>query len=113
EIFLSNTSAMQAAGIQAVLFGGGNAGQTTYSDAKVDGITNNSGVATTDLLGGCIACNTHASSYTDDDGGFLRVFVYRFYHPLPLNRVAPPAVPQSPPSRHRAAPALGRRLRHA
>jgi hypothetical protein len=100
EIFLANTSAMQAAGIQAVLFGAGNAGQTTYTDAKGDGITNNNGVPTTDLLGGCNACNTHVSSYADDDGGYLRIFVYRFYHPL-LNRLAPPPVPQSPPNRVR------------
>jgi hypothetical protein len=109
EIFLANTSAMQAAGIQAVLFGAGNAGQTTYTDAKADGITNNNGVPTTDLAGGCIACNTHASSYADDDGGYLRVFVYRFYHPL-LTRLAPPAVPQSPPSGRRSGLARSVRL---
>src|SRR5439155_10145531 len=63
EIFLANTSALQAAGIQAVLFGAGNAGQTTYTDAEADGITNNNGVPTIDLLGGCIACNNHGSSY--------------------------------------------------
>jgi hypothetical protein len=109
EIFLANSSAMQAAGIQAVLFGAGNAGQTTYTDAKGDGITNNNGVPTTDLLGGCNACNTHVSSYADDDGGYLRVFVYRFYHPL-LTRLAPPAVPQSPPSGRRSGLARSVRL---
>jgi hypothetical protein len=101
EIFLANTSALQAAGIQAVLFGAGNAGQTTYTDAKADGITNNGGVPTTDLLGGCNACNTHVSSYADDDGGFLRIFVGRFYASRQrlLNRLPPPPAPQSPPHR--------------
>ncbi len=101
EIFLANTSALQAAGIQAVLFGAGNAGQTTYTDAKADGITNNGGVPTTDLAGGCNACNTHVSSYADDDGGFLRIFVGRFYsyRAWLLNRQAPPPAPQSPPHR--------------
>jgi hypothetical protein len=101
EIFLANTSALQAAGIQAVLFGAGNAGQTTYTDAKADGITNNGGVPTTDLAGGCNACNTHVSSYADDDGGFLRIFVGRFYsyRPWLLNRPAAPPAPQSPPHR--------------
>ncbi|MDQ6721867.1 MAG: hypothetical protein M3003_13875 [Candidatus Dormibacteraeota bacterium] len=98
EIFLANTAALQAAGIQAVLFGAGNAGQTTNTDAKGDGITNNNGVPTTDLLGGCNACNTHTSTYADDDGGFLRVFVGRFYanRPWVLGRVAPPVAPKSP-----------------
>ena len=50
-IFLANAGALQAAGIQAVLFGAGNAGQTTYTDAKGDGITNESGVPTKDAAG--------------------------------------------------------------
>jgi hypothetical protein len=92
EIFLANVSAMQAAGIQAVLFGAGNAGQTTYTDARGDGITNNNGASTTDVAGGCIVCNTHVSSYADDDGAYLRIFVGRFYHPFPLNRTLPPVL---------------------
>jgi hypothetical protein len=103
ELFLANTSALQAAGVKAVLFGAGNAGQTTYTDAKGDGITNNSGAPTTDVAGGCNACNTHMSSYSDDDGGFLRIFVGRFYASRPwlLNRVAPPTTPGSMPNRSR------------
>ena len=88
EYFLANTSALQAAGITAVLFGAGNAGQATYTDLKGDGITNNNGVPTTDTLGSCSACNTHASTYSDDDGGYLRVFAGQFYTP------APPSIPQ-------------------
>ncbi len=83
EYFLANTAALQAAGITTVLFGRGNAGQTTYTDAKGDGITNNNGVPTTDTLGSCNACNTHTSTYADDDGGYLRVFVGQFYSPPP------------------------------
>src|SRR6266516_113550 len=95
EIFLANTSALQAAGIQAVLFGAGNAGSTTNMDTRSDGMTNNSAVATTDLAGGCSACNTHVSAYADDDGGFLRIFVSRFYanRPWMLNRQSPPISP--------------------
>jgi len=102
EIFLANTSALQAAGIQAVLFGAGNAGQTTYTNAKSDGVTNNGGVPTTDLAGGCNACNTHTSSFADDDGGFLRIFVGRFYanRSWPVNRLPPQ-------SRHRTFHAGG------
>ena len=83
EYFIANTASLQAAGITAVLFGAGNAGQTTYTDAKADGITNNNGVPTTDALGSCNACNTHTSTYADDDGGYLRVFVGQFYSPPP------------------------------
>jgi hypothetical protein len=123
EIFIANVAALQAAGVQAVLFGAGNAGQTTYTDAKADGITNNNGATTTDVAGGCVACNTHASSYADDDGGYLRIFVGRFYRPFPLNRAqsptlvhtiwqraqpVPPPVPQRPPNPIR--PLTARRL---
>jgi hypothetical protein len=83
EYFLANTASLQAAGITAVLFGAGNPGTTTYTDAKGDGITNNNGAPTTDTLGSCNACNTHTSTYADDDGGYLRVFVGQFYSPPP------------------------------
>jgi hypothetical protein len=63
----------------AVLFGAGNACQTTYTDARGDGITNNGGGPTTDLKGFCNACNTHTSTWTDDDGGYLRIFVGQYY----------------------------------
>jgi hypothetical protein len=105
EYFIANAGALKAAGIQAVLFGAGNAGQTTYTDAKADGITNNGGVPTTDLAGGCNACNTHVSSYADDDGGYLRIFVRQFYLIEPI----PPVVPQA--GRNRLRPLGGQRLR--
>jgi hypothetical protein len=83
EIFIGHVPALQAAGVQAVMFGAGNAGQTTYTDAKADGITNNGGAPTTDLAGGCNACNTNTSIYADDDGGYLRVYVGQYYATLP------------------------------
>ena len=46
EYFLSHTQDLQAAGIQAVLFGKANGGQTNYTDDTGDGVTNNNGVAT-------------------------------------------------------------------
>jgi hypothetical protein len=83
EYFLGHVSDLQAAGIQAVLFDNG------YTDAMRDGITNNNGAPTTDLLGGCNACNTHTSQYADDDGGYLRIFVGQFYStpPPPIDHV--------------------------
>jgi hypothetical protein len=77
--FIGHASDLYAAGLIAVLFGAGNSCQSTYTDATGDGVTNNGGAPTTDLLGGCNACNTHASVWSDDDGGFLRLFVGQYY----------------------------------
>jgi len=77
--FISHPSDLFSAGLIAVLFGAGNACQTTYTDGAKDGVTNNGGAPTTDALGGCVACNTHASTVADDDGGYLRQFVGQYY----------------------------------
>jgi hypothetical protein len=79
EYFIAHPADLFSAGIIAVLFGAGNACQTTYTDAQKDGITNNGGRPTTDTLGGCNACNTQVSQYADDDGGYLRLFVGQYY----------------------------------
>jgi hypothetical protein len=79
QYILKHTADFKAAGMIAVLFGAGNACQTTYNDAMGDGITNNGGLTTTDLAGFCNACNIHASTSSDDDGGFLRLFVGQYY----------------------------------
>jgi hypothetical protein len=60
----------------------GLAGRTAADEVAPDthdGVTNNAGSPTTDLAGYCNACNTHPSTYTDDDGGFLRIFVGDYY----------------------------------
>ena len=76
EYFLSHVSALQAAGIVAVLFGsGGNDNSTTYTDADGDGITNPATVSTFE----CNLCNNHTSVWSDDDGGYLRIFVGQYY----------------------------------
>jgi hypothetical protein len=85
--FIAHPSALWSSGLVAVLFGKGNACQTTYTDVGTynaggplgDGVTNNGGITTTDLAGGCNACNTNISAYADDDGGYLRIFVGRYY----------------------------------
>jgi hypothetical protein len=79
QYFIAHPSALSAAGLVAVLFGSGNSCQTTYTDGAHDLITNNGGTPTTDTKGWCNACNTHAAVYTDDDGGFLRLFVGQYY----------------------------------
>jgi hypothetical protein len=89
QYFIAHPSDLFAAGLVAVMFGAGNACQTTYTDARGDGITNNGGTPTTDLKGSCNACNTHASTYADDDGGYLRAFVGQYY-------AAPATAPGAP-----------------
>src|SRR2546421_10071804 len=87
EYFLSHTQDLQAAGIQAVLFGKANAGQTNYTDDTGDGVTNNNGVATSGYQ--CNACNTHVSQYADDDGGYLRIAVGNYYRTNPAPAPGP------------------------
>jgi hypothetical protein len=95
--FLSHAGQLFGAGLVAVLFGPGNSCQTSYDDAQKDGVTNNNGSPTTDQLGGCSACNTHTASWADDDGGYLRIFVGKYYAgQLPCGSVAATAAPGSP-----------------
>jgi hypothetical protein len=92
--FIAHPLSLFNAGLVAVLFGAGNACQTNNTDARGDGVTNNNGHTTTDLLGGCNACNTHAAVFSDDDGGYLRMFVGQYYGGgrLPVIQ-APPNTP--------------------
>jgi hypothetical protein len=92
--FIAHPSELTGAGIVAVLFGKGNGCQTTYIDYGTkdlggplgDGVTNNGtpgnpvGPPTSDAWGWCNACNTHVSTYADDDGGYLRIFVGQYYN---------------------------------
>ena len=78
--FIAHADQLLAAGLVAVMFGGGNSCQTTYDDtAAHDGVTNGNGAPISDPQGGCSACNTHTSTYADDDGGYLRIFVGDYY----------------------------------
>ena len=79
EYFLSHVAALRAAGIIAVLFGSGGNGGSTYTDATGDGVTNPAPVSTFQ----CNLCNTHTSVWSDDDGGYLRIFVGNYYAGTP------------------------------
>ena len=95
--FIEHATDLFNAGLVAVLFGKGNPCQTTYDDPANDGATNNNGVPTTDTLGGCNACNTHTSTWPDDDGGYLRIFVGKYYAgQLPCRTVSASAAPPYP-----------------
>jgi hypothetical protein len=95
--FIAHPNDLFSAGLVAVMFGPGNSCQTSYDDSRDDGITNNGGAATSDSLGGCGACNTHASTYADDDGGYIRIFVGNYYAGLsPCLGVSVDEAPPSP-----------------
>jgi len=73
------------AGIIGALFGAGNAGNTTYGDAKKDGVTNPPAICTTDGISSGQICNDHPSTVADDDGGYIRMMGQAYYqNPLPL-----------------------------
>jgi len=93
EYFLSHVSALQAAGIVAVLFGsGGNDNSTTYTDSRGDGVTNTAPISTFE----CAGCNSHVSVWSDDDGGYLRIFVGAYYANTPMiTSVAPSSGPSA------------------
>ncbi|HEV2032731.1 MAG TPA: hypothetical protein VGU71_00785 [Candidatus Dormibacteraeota bacterium] len=118
--FIAHPSDLFAAGLVAVLFGGGATCTTSYTDAQADGVTNNGtmsnpiGPPTSDALGWCNACNAHVSTYADDDGGYLRIFVAQYYGSrLPAsqstansagNRAANQSNPAGTPTRTAVAP---------
>lgn len=95
--FIAHANELYNAGLVAVMFGTGNGCQTNYDDSQRDGVTNNNGVATTDTLGGCNACNTHTSSYPDDDGGYLRIFVGAYYQACSSASLTPSVGASQPP----------------
>ncbi|HZU66478.1 MAG TPA: hypothetical protein VFA09_04300 [Ktedonobacteraceae bacterium] len=80
EYILNNVASFATAGVIAVLFGPGNGG-TMNIDAMHDGVTNPGPISTYE----CNNCNNHTSSYPDDDGGYLRIFVGLYLqHPVML-----------------------------
>jgi hypothetical protein len=85
-------------GIVGALFGAGNAGNTTNTDAKHDGVTNPPSSCTTDGVSTGQICNDHPSTVADDDGGFIRMAAQAYYQsPVALTSGAPAApVPEAP-----------------
>jgi hypothetical protein len=71
EYILGHVANFAAAGIVGVLFGTGHAYGTANTDVMNDGVTNPAPISTYE----CNDCNTHVSSYPDDDGGYLRIFI--------------------------------------
>jgi hypothetical protein len=79
EYFFAHPAELRSAGVIAVLFGLGNAGSTTNTDAEGDGVTNPPEVCTSDGLSSGTVCNTHLATVSDDDGGYLRAAAGTYY----------------------------------
>ena len=101
-------------GIVGALLGPGNAGNTTYGDAKKDGVTNPPAICTSDGISSEQICNDHVSTVADDDGGYIRMSGQAYYqNPVALSGaiasrlpvvIPAPAVPQAQPVVPAAAP---------
>jgi hypothetical protein len=74
EYILTHVTDFVRAGVIGVLFGG-LPGRTSIYDSRGDGVTNPPPITSYE----CNLCNTHISSYADDDGGYLRIFVGQYY----------------------------------
>ena len=81
EYILNNVASFARVGMIAVLFGPGNGG-TMNVDSMGDGVTNPAPISTYE----CNNCNNHRSSYADDDGGYLRIFIGQYMqHPVAIS----------------------------
>jgi len=79
EYFFSHLGELANAGIIGLLFGAGNSGSTVNWDAMNDGVTNPASMCTTDGMSSGQMCNTHASTVSDDDGGYIRMEAQQYY----------------------------------
>jgi hypothetical protein len=86
EYFFGHSSELTNVGVIGVLYGRGNGGSTTNTDAQGDGVTNPAPVCTSDGLSSGSICSNHASTVADDDGGYLRQAAGAYYaSPLPVS----------------------------
>ncbi|MDB5076069.1 MAG: hypothetical protein JWO42_2248 [Chloroflexi bacterium] len=79
EYIFSHIAELAQAGVIGVLFGAGNGGSTVQHDGMGDGITNPASFCTSDGLSSGQICNTHTSTVSDDDGGYLRMQGQQYY----------------------------------
>ena len=79
EYFFHHIGELIDAGVVALLFGLGNAGSTTHTDALGDGVTNPPSFCTSDGVSSGEVCNDHVSHLADDDGGYLRIQAKAYY----------------------------------
>jgi hypothetical protein len=105
EYIFGHVPELIGSGIIGAIFSPGNGGNTSYTDASNDGITNPTSFCTTDGVSSGQICNNHTSSVSDDDGGYIRMSAQSYYqHPVSLTGGGPPptstasSVPTAPTS---------------
>ena len=100
EYFFSHLAELAQTGVIGLLFGAGNGGSTVHTDAMNDGITNPASFCTTDGLSSGQVCNTHTSSVSDDDGGYIRMEAQQYYAGggYPLGGATPTSTPTTAPT---------------
>ena len=79
EYIFSHVQELIDVGIIGALFAPGNAGSTSYGDARDDGVTNPPSICNSDGSSSGPICNDHASTVADDDGGLLRLLAEQYY----------------------------------
>lgn len=85
EYFFGHVDELARAGVIGLLFGAGNAGSTTDTDDRADGVTNPAPLCTSDGLSTGQICPDHVSAVSDDDGGYLRQAAAAYFAtPYPL-----------------------------
>ena len=100
EYFLGHVSELAGSGISAVLFGQGNSGSSNYFDQNRDGLTNPAPITSSNGLNSGTITNNHPAQYSDDDGGYIRIFTKAYYTNgvVSLNGVSQPAPTATPTS---------------
>lgn len=99
RVLFGHLQELKASGVVGLLFGAGNSGSTVENDGRGDGISNPASFCTADGMSSGQVCNDHASTVSDDDGGYLRMQASAYFaNPIPLGGVANPATSTPTPA---------------
>ncbi len=79
EYFFGHMDELAQAGVIGLLFGAGNGGSTVNADGMNDGVTNPASLCMSDGVSSGQVCDTHTSTVSDDDGGYLRMMGQQYY----------------------------------
>jgi hypothetical protein len=97
EYIFGHVPELIQSGIVGAIFASGNSGNTSYTDAAKDGITNPASICVTDGISSGQICNNHTSTVSDDDGGYIRMSAQAYYQ-NPVNVSGGGGQPTSTPT---------------
>jgi len=106
EYFFGHMDELARAGVIGLLFGAGNGGSTVNIDVMNDSVTNPASFCTGAGASSGQVCNTHTSTVSDDDGGYLRMAAGQYYASgaYPLGGSTSPAASTATPQPPTATP---------